>query len=61
MIGDMRFLSGCLYQDTDDDGKAIYEHSEKEFSDFISKLISDVQVGRGEMLSYESFKERLEK
>lgn len=59
MIGDMRFLSGCLYQNTDEDGNAVYEHSEKEFSDFISKMIEDVRGGRGEILDYRTFKERL--
>ena len=60
MIGDMRFLSGCLYQNTDDEGNEIYEHSEKEFSDFISKMVKDVNDGRGEILSYDTFKERIE-
>lgn len=59
MIGDMKFLSGCLYQNTDDEGKEIYEHSEKEFSDFISKMLTDVRGGRGEILKYELFKERI--
>lgn len=59
MIGDMRFLSGCLYQNTDEDGNAIYEHSEKEFSDFISKMLNDVRGGRGEIIDYALFKERL--
>jgi len=60
MIGDMRFLSGCLYQNIDDEGNEIYEHSEKEFSDFISKMINDVNGGRGEILQYDTFKERIE-
>ena len=60
MIGDIRFLSGCLYQNTDEDGNAIYEHSEKEFSDFICKMMEDVRRGRGEVLNYTQFKERLE-
>ena len=59
MIGDMRFLSGCLYQNTDDEGNEIYEHSEKEFSDFISKMLEDVNGGRGEILQYDTFKERI--
>jgi len=59
MIGDMKFLSGCLHQNTDEDGNAIYEHSEKEFSDFISKLIKDVRGGRGEIFDYAQFRERL--
>lgn len=59
MIGDMRFLSGCLYQNTDENGMEIYEHSEKEFSDFIRKMMKDVRGGRGEILGYTQLKERL--
>lgn len=60
MIGDMNFLSNCLHQNLDENGEAIYEHSEKEFSAFIKKLLSDVEGGRGELLDYGCFKERLE-
>ena len=59
MIGDMKFLSECLYQETDEEGNKIYEHSEKEFSDFISKMIRDVEDGRGELMSYKTFTERI--
>lgn len=59
MIGDMKFLSGCLYQDIDEEGNRIYEHSEKEFSDFIQKMLGDIKGGRGEILDYIQFRERL--
>ena len=59
MIGDMTFLSGCMHQNVDENGKEIYAQSEKEFSDFICKMMKDVQNGRGEMISYEELKERL--
>lgn len=59
MIGDMNFLSGCMHQNVDENGKEIYAQSEKEFSDFICKMMKDVQNGRGEMISYEELKERL--
>lgn len=59
MIGDMDFLSGCLYQNTDEDGNLVYESSEKEFSDFISKMLNDIKEGRGEILEYSVLKERL--
>lgn len=59
MIGDMTFLSGCMHQNVDENGKEIYAQSEKEFSDFICKMMKDVQNGRGEMISYEELKGRL--
>lgn len=59
MIGDMRFLAGCLYQDVDDMEEPIYEHSEKEFSDFIKKMLDDVNGGRGELISYDEFAQRI--
>lgn len=60
MIGDMKFLSTCQHQNLDENGEAIYVHSEKEFSAFIKKLLLDVQNGQGELLDYKCFKERLE-
>ena len=60
MIGDMRFLAGCLYQDVDDMEEPIYEHSEKEFSDFIRKMLDDVKDGRGELVAYDEFARRIE-
>ncbi len=59
MIGDMRFLAGCLYQELDDMEEPIYEHSEKEFSDFIKKMLDDVNGGRGELMSYAEFAKRI--
>lgn len=59
MIGDMEFLSGCMHQNVDDEGNEIYNQSEKEFSDFIRKMMNDVEDGRGEIISYKQFVERL--
>lgn len=58
LIGDMSFLSECAHIDTDADGNEIYEKSEREFGDFIKKLIEDVSK-HGEIISYNIFKERM--
>jgi superfamily I DNA and/or RNA helicase len=55
LIGDMQFLSSCEHMELNDDGDNIYEKSEKEFSKFITKMIQDVQNGRGDIISYEKF------
>lgn len=59
MIGDMEFLSGCMHQEIGEDGAPVYEHSEKQFSDFIRKMLTDVAGGRGEVVPYDRFMERL--
>jgi len=59
LIGDMDFLSSCEHMDTDDCDEMIYEKSEKQFSDFIKKVIEDVNNGRGEIIRYKEFKERM--
>lgn len=59
LIGDMDFLSGCMHCDKDEDGNFIYDKSEKQFSDFIKKMISDVKKGRGECISYQEFHKRV--
>ena len=59
LIGDMEFLGGCEHCDKDDYGEPIYEKSEKQFSDFINKMVSDVESGRGELISYQEFLERM--
>ncbi len=59
MVGDMRFLSSCMYQELDDMEEPIYEHSEKEFSDFITKMLNDVNGGRGELMQYAEFAKRI--
>lgn len=57
MIGDMTFLSSCEHQDVDEEGNAIYAHSEKEFSTFISKMLHDVSDNdRGEIIPYAQLK-----
>lgn len=61
LIGDMDFLSSCKYMEEDEYEDEIYEKSEKEFSDFINKMIMDVEAGRGEFISYREFINRMEK
>ncbi len=55
LIGDMEFLGGCEHCDKDDNGNLIYDKSEKQFSDFINKMVNDVKTGRGELISYHEF------
>ncbi len=59
LIGDMSFLGGCEHCDRTEDGEPIYEKSEKQFSDFINKMVADVQSGRGEQISYTEFRKRI--
>ena len=59
LIGDMAFLGGCLHCDKDDAGEAIYKKSEKEFSDFINKMLSDVRSGKGELITYQQFLQKM--
>lgn len=59
LIGDMEFLGGCEHCDKDDSGNLIYDKSEKQFSDFINKMVNDVKNGRGELISYQKFIERV--
>lgn len=59
LIGDMDFLGRCQHCDRDDEGNPIYDKSEKQFADFINKMVRDVENGRGERLSYQEFKGRV--
>jgi len=59
LIGDMDFLGGCQHCDKDDDGNLIYDKSEKQFSDFINKMVGDVKSGRGDFIAYKDFKEKV--
>ena len=59
LIGDMDFLGGCLHCDKDDEGDLIYDKSEKQFSDFINKMVKDVKSGRGDFISYQDFKKKV--
>lgn len=59
LIGDMEFLGGCEHCEKDDSGNLIYDKSEKQFSDFIKKMVNDVKNGRGELISYRKFVERV--
>lgn len=59
LIGDMDFLGGCLHCDKDDEGNLIYDKSEKQFSDFINKMVKDVKSGRGDFISYQDFKKKV--
>lgn len=61
MIGDMEFLQGCRHVDKDEDGNEIYDQSEKQFSDFVQKMYTDVtQKNRGQKFTYREFKQRSE-
>lgn len=61
MIGDMQFLQGCRHVDRDEDGNEIYDQSEKQFSDFIRKMYTDVtEKNRGQRFTYQEFKEKSE-
>ncbi len=59
LIGDMEFLGGCQHCDKDEYGNVIYDKSEKQFSDFINKMIGDVKSGRGDFMTYEEFKNKV--
>lgn len=59
LIGDIEFLSSCEHQDKDEDGNWIYEQSEKEFSDFIKFMVNSVKEGKGELISYSNYIERI--
>ena len=59
LIGDIEFLSSCEHQDKDEDGNWIYEQSEKEFSDFIKFMVKSVKEGKGDLISYSDYIERI--
>lgn len=59
MVGDMDFLKGCLHQPLDDYDRPVYSQSEKEFSDFIKTMVTSVENGKGELISYQTFLERM--
>ena len=59
LIGDMRFLSSCQNEPVDDMNNSIYEGSEKQFSDFIQKILKDIQQGSGELIPYDQYKKRI--
>ena len=59
LIGDMEFLRSCRHCDTDAYGEEIYNKSERQFSDFINKMLKDVDNGRGERISYHTFLSRI--
>lgn len=59
LIGDMKFLGGCRHCDKSETGEEIYEKSERQFSDFINKMVADVKKGRGEFVSCREFFMRL--
>ena len=48
-----------IINDKDDMGNLIYEKSEKQFSDFINKMVGDVKSGRGDLISYQEFIRRV--
>ena len=55
LIGDMRFLSSCENVDLDSMQQPIYDKSEKQFSDFIRKMLIDVVSGNGDVIKYADF------
>ena len=59
LIGDMRFLSSCENVEYDSMQQPIYEKSEKQFSDFIRKMLTDVVGGNGEVIKYMDFTARM--
>lgn len=59
LIGDMNFLSSCQHMDMDDDGNPVYEQSEKQFSDFIQLMLEHVEQGNGELITYQTFLQRV--
>ena len=59
LVGDLEFLGSCEHCERDEEGNLLYNKSEKQFSDFINKMIQDVKLGRGEILSYQEFLERM--
>ena len=59
LVGDMKFLSECRYMEIDEDGQEVYDQSEKQFSDFIQKMLEYVKKGRGEIISCEEFFKRI--
>ena len=58
LIGDMEFLGGCRHCDKDEFGEEIYQKSEREFSDFINKMLDDVRGGSGELMTYRQFADK---
>ena len=64
MIGDMPFLQTCAYMppaedENEDDEQERYQKSEKRFSAFIRKMVSDVKA-HGDYISYHEFLRRME-
>lgn len=62
LIGDMEFLSSCMYvepvEDESDEANA-YEYSEKRFSEFMRQLLQDVDAGSGERMSSQVFFQKM--
>lgn len=59
LIGDIPYLSGCRMLRKNDDDELVYEGSERQFADFIRKVVHDVKE-HGEYLSYAEFEKRME-
>lgn len=60
LVGDMRFLSSCENVELDSMQQPIYDKSEKQFSDFIKKMLIDVINGNGEVIKYSDFINRIQ-
>ena len=67
LIGDMKFLSECNYEDPVEDGQdesEVFESSERNFSEFIREMMEGIRNGNegfraGEVISYSEFCQRL--
>lgn len=60
MIGDMTFLANCQSTVDFHGDEAEKDQTEKNFSEFISKMLSDVKdKGRGELIKFAEFKKRI--
>ena len=59
LVGDMEFLSSCEHMNMDDEDYPVYDRSEKQFSDFICKMLEDIDKGNGERIPYSTFSKRM--
>ena len=55
LIGDLKFLSSCENENTDENGKPVIQGSEKEFSDFMNHVKKALEAGCGEIIPYSAF------
>ncbi|MBE6838574.1 MAG: hypothetical protein E7507_03385 [Ruminococcus sp.] len=58
LVGDMKFLRECMNQ-SGPNGENQYEKSEKQFSDFVTKVCEAADKGYGEFIQVDSFLKKL--